>query len=216
MEGGRCARPDRRPAHVGALPHAETVFPFVPEADRTEAMEGLAQAYIATREADIGAAFAHERDGLSDGYGLYLLPCARQLTAESPRRLAGLCAAGRMVYATYPLELMAARTCGVNPEPTWAIYDALASLAGLWQPVRVHDPRVLVDSLVHEPGRHYVFLVSGCEEELTVEADVFAGEAHGRGHLVDLGGGPVGAVTAGTYDVVVLELVGGIGGPAGE
>ncbi|MBO0821968.1 MAG: beta-mannosidase, partial [Nocardiopsaceae bacterium] len=34
--------------------------------------------------------------------------------------------AGRMVLCTYPVEHMAARTPRVNPEPTWALYDALA------------------------------------------------------------------------------------------
>jgi hypothetical protein len=37
---------------------------------------------------------------------------------------------------------MAARTPWVNPEPTWRLYDALASVAGVDRPLRCADPRV--------------------------------------------------------------------------
>ncbi|MBO0821882.1 MAG: hypothetical protein J2P26_13660, partial [Nocardiopsaceae bacterium] len=50
--------------------------------------------------------------------------------------------AGRMVLCTYPVEHMAARTPRVNPEPTWALYDALAEMAGVARPLRCADPRV--------------------------------------------------------------------------
>jgi hypothetical protein len=48
------------------------------------------------------------------------------------------------VLCTYPIEHMAARTPGANPEDTYRIYSALAEAAGLVRPVRVDDPRVLV------------------------------------------------------------------------
>jgi endo-1,4-beta-mannosidase len=52
--------------------------------------------------------------------------------------------AGSTVLCTYPIEHMAARTPGANPEDTYRIYSALAEAAGLVRPVRVDDPRVLV------------------------------------------------------------------------
>ena len=51
--------------------------------------------------------------------------------------------AGQTVLCTYPLEHMAARTPWANPESTWRIYSALATVAGVSRPVRVDDPRVL-------------------------------------------------------------------------
>lgn len=54
---------------------------------------------------------------------------------------------GRMVLSTYPLEHMAARRPGANPESTWRLYSALADVAGVPRPVRVADPRVLVGRL---------------------------------------------------------------------
>ena len=52
--------------------------------------------------------------------------------------------AGGTVLCTYPIEHMAAKTPGVNPEDTYRIYSALAEAAGVERPVRVDDPRVLV------------------------------------------------------------------------
>ena len=37
---------------------------------------------------------------------------------------------------------MAAASARVNPEATWRIYDALATDAGVSEPVTVEDPRV--------------------------------------------------------------------------
>ena len=51
---------------------------------------------------------------------------------------------GSTVLCTYPIEHMAARTPGANPEDSWRLYSALASAAEVERPVRVDDPRVLV------------------------------------------------------------------------
>ena len=55
--------------------------------------------------------------------------------------------AGQAVLCTYPLEHLAARTPWANPENTWRIYSALATLAGVERHVRVDDPRVLAGVL---------------------------------------------------------------------
>ena len=46
---------------------------------------------------------------------------------------------GSMVLCTYPLEYLAASRPNANPEPTWRLYSALASVAGVARPVRVED-----------------------------------------------------------------------------
>jgi hypothetical protein len=54
---------------------------------------------------------------------------------------------GWMVLCTYPLEHMAACRPSANPEPTWQVYSALATAAGVGRPVRADDPRVVVGGL---------------------------------------------------------------------
>ena len=66
--------------------------------------------------------------------------------------------AGYTVLCTYPIEHMAARTPGVNPEDTYRIYSALAKAAGVERPVRVDDPRVLVGRIRNEGGETALFL----------------------------------------------------------
>ncbi|MFZ3555357.1 cellulase family glycosylhydrolase [Streptomyces sp. BH055] len=101
--------------------------------------------------------------------------------------------AGRAVLATYPLEHMAARTAQVNPEQTHRLYAALAEVAGAARPVTVDTPLVSADTLVHEDGRRFLWLVSQAEEELTVRPS---------DHL----GKPLDEVTLAPYGVRVLEL----------
>ena len=76
---------------------------------------------------------------------------------------------GYAVLCTYPLEHLAARTPGANPESTWRIYSALAELAGVSRPVRVDDPRVLVGSVRRSGGRETVLFVN-CSNA-TIEVD---------------------------------------------
>lgn len=101
--------------------------------------------------------------------------------------------AGRAVLATYPLEHMAARTARVNPEQTHRLYAALAEVAGAARPVTVDTPLVSADTLVHEDGRRFLWLVSQAEEELTVRPS-------------DRLGKPLDEVTLAPYGVRVIEL----------
>jgi endo-1,4-beta-mannosidase len=106
---------------------------------------------------------------------------------------------GRHVLCTYPLEAMAAALPGVNPEPTYRIYDALAAIAGVSRAVTVADPLVHVGELDHRDGRRFVWLVSQAEEELEVKPI--------GGALADLASGePVNEVTLRPYGVRVLVL----------
>lgn len=76
--------------------------------------------------------------------------------------------AGQTVLCTYPLEYMAARTPWANPESTWRIYSALATVAGVSRPVRVDDPRVLVGRIA-SGGSETVVLVNCSGDQVTLE-----------------------------------------------
>jgi len=110
---------------------------------------------------------------------------------------------GAMVLSTYPLEHFAASRGRVNPEQTWRLYSALADLAGVARAVTVNSPEVLVDGLVHEDGRRFVWLVSERDAPLVVRPRLPAGS-----RLVPLGGGdPVGEVELAPYGARVLQLM---------
>jgi len=102
--------------------------------------------------------------------------------------------AGETVLCTYPLEYMASARSHVNPEPTHRIYDALARAAGIERPLVVDDPRVFTDTLVHEDGRRFGWLISQHAEEITVQPETAAALA------------PLDAVTLAPYGVQVVQL----------
>lgn len=110
-----------------------------------------------------------------------------------------------MVLSTYPLEHMAASRGRVNPEQTWRLYAALADLAGVAPAVTVDTPEVLVDGLVHQDGRRFVWLVNECDGSLVVRPRLPAGS-----RLIPLGGGDVvQEVKLAPYGVTVLQLTTG-------
>ena len=81
-------------------------YPFTEDAERVLIVDASEQAHVAAREADLAPGVVHEPaygggGGLPGGYGLYLLPSAKQLTAPSWRRLGELVRAGATVYASY-------------------------------------------------------------------------------------------------------------------
>jgi endo-1,4-beta-mannosidase len=249
--------------------HFERTVPFTTPEQRAEIRGNLFQCYIAAREADLPVAMARERDGLPDSARLYLLPCAKLITAPGTARLRELVEDGSTLYAsyfagstetqrgpwfpwleeifgvrqhlrygvvdpieddelvlefiagcgglergtrlrfrvggtassrsylpveadgaevlavdqlgspallrrrvgrgqtvlcTYPLEHMAACTPRVNPESTWRLYAALASLAGVSRPVAVDDGRVVVGRLVSGAGETVLVINSSPDE----------------------------------------------------
>lgn len=90
-----------RPAPDVALvvpEHLDTVLPFVPEAARRAARDGLFQAYVAAREADLAVGLRRERDGLAAGPACFLVPSQKALTVPGTERLADLAAGGALVY----------------------------------------------------------------------------------------------------------------------
>ena len=108
--------------------------------------------------------------------------------------------AGWMVLCTYPLEYFAASTPFSNPEPTWAVYDALAAEAGVTRDVRVPDPAVNVGEMVHDDGRRYIWFVSESAEKSTVRP------ATGSRHLIGEDGANIESFELEPFGVTVLEL----------
>lgn len=108
---------------------------------------------------------------------------------------------GRFVLCTYPIEHMAARTFGVNPEPTWQLYAALAEIAGVSPCVRVADPQVVVGEMRHQQGRRFIWFLNQRDGVLECTPSV------SRGELRELDGSPVRMPLAlEAFDVRVLEL----------
>ena len=100
------------------------------------------------------------------------------------------------------LEHLAASCGRVNPEQTWRLYSALADCAGVEPAVTVDSPEVLVDGLVHQDGRRFVWLVSERDGPLVVHPKVVAGSC-----LIPVGGGdPIEQVELAPYGVKVLQL----------
>jgi beta-glucosidase len=275
----RCRRADTATALV-VTSYLEAAHPVTDTGDAPFALDALEQAHVAAREADLAPAFVRERDGLDEGYSLYVVPSVKQLTAPSWFRLQELAAggatvwvsyaagenasqrgpwwsntealfgvrnalvyglndpieddevtvrltaalgdlaageelvfpaaggpnaraflpvdvldaevvavdgrgrpailrkrhgAGQAVLCTYPLEYLAAARPRANPEPTWRLYAALAAEAGAAPDVRVADPRVLVDELVHDDGTRFVWLVSEHADELEARLELRGG-----------------------------------------
>jgi endo-1,4-beta-mannosidase len=253
--------------------HFERELPFTEPAYRRDLRDNLLQAYVAAREADLPFDLVRERDGLPGDAQLYLVPCAKLLTAPGIDRLRELAEAGATVYGsyfagstptqrgpwlswldeifgvrhrlrpglvdpivedevifqfvhdlgdiaegtrlafraagepsaraflpvdplgaevvaldgqgrpallrhrlgagwavlcTYPIEHMAARSPGVNPEDTCRVYSALAAAAGVARPVRVDDPRVLVGR-VRSGDTETVLFVNCSGDEIAAE-----------------------------------------------
>jgi endo-1,4-beta-mannosidase len=81
--------------------HLEGDVPFTTAAYRRDLRDDLFQGYVAAREADLPVALVRERDGLPGGARLYLVPCAKLVTAPGLRRLSELAEAGATVYASW-------------------------------------------------------------------------------------------------------------------
>ena len=68
---------------------------------RSLVLAAVEQAHVALREADLPPGFVRERDGLPDGYRLYVVPSVKQLTAPTWLRLAELARSGATVWVSY-------------------------------------------------------------------------------------------------------------------
>jgi endo-1,4-beta-mannosidase len=107
--------------------------------------------------------------------------------------------AGQWILGTFPIEYFASETPEVNPEPTWRIYDALAEVAGVRREIRVDDPRVTTDVMVHADGTRYAWFVSQHDQELEVTPRADA-------DLTYVGGGSAATVKLAPYGVRVVRI----------
>lgn len=108
-------------------------------------------------------------------HGKAFLPCipteARVLARDQhgwPALLERSVGRGKIIFSTYPTEYFAAAQPDANPEDTYLLYRALAAQAQIESVISVDSPYVLVDSLVHEDGTQFVWLISEAEHPLAV------------------------------------------------
>ena len=80
--------------------HFERVLPFTEQSYRDDLRDNLLQGYVAAREADLPVELVRERDGISGGARLYLLPSVKALTGPGVDRLLRLASEGATVYAS--------------------------------------------------------------------------------------------------------------------
>jgi hypothetical protein len=130
------ARQHLRYGLADPIEDAEVTFEMV--ADLGELLAGTTITFVAAGNANARAYLPVEPDGAQvlavDGHGRPAL--LRQPTGK-----------GAMVLCTYPVEHMAGARPGANPEPTWRLYSALATEAGVGRPLRTEDPRVAIGGL---------------------------------------------------------------------
>jgi endo-1,4-beta-mannosidase len=109
---------------------------------------------------------------------------------------------GSIVLCTYPLEQMAALATDPGTEGISALYDALASHAGVRRAVTVDDPRIAADVLVRDDGQRFAWMVSQAREQVTARPQLAGGI-----RLRQLDGSPAGgSVTLDPYGVAVYAL----------
>jgi hypothetical protein len=112
---------------------------------------------------------------------------------------------GSVILCTYPLEHLAAAATTARPEAITALYDALASYAGVSRPVTVDDPRVGADVLVRDDGQRFAWLVSQAREQVIAKPQVTGGF-----RIRHLDGSPAGdTVGLDPFGVMVVALDGG-------
>jgi endo-1,4-beta-mannosidase len=155
---------------------------------RTFVLDSLEQAHVAAREADLPPAFVRERDGIEDGYRLYLVPSVKALTGPTWLRLEELARGGATVWVSY-----GAGETTYQRGPWWArtleLFGVRNDLVyGLADPIE--DDRVTLTFRTSlgdlEAGDELGFTVSGRTEARSflpvhvVDAEVVAVDGHGR------------------------------------
>jgi endo-1,4-beta-mannosidase len=78
----------------------DTAYPFTDAAERSVMRDILRQAYVVTREADLGSALVREQDGIPD-VRLILVPSTKQLTGPTWEALEARVREGATVYVSY-------------------------------------------------------------------------------------------------------------------
>jgi endo-1,4-beta-mannosidase len=169
---------------------AEVTFEMV--ADLGELTAGTTITFIAGGNANARAYLPVEPDGAEvlavDGRG-------------RPALLRHRTGRGLMVLCTYPIEHMAGARPWANPEPTWRLYSALATAAGVSRPLRIEDPRVVIGAL--SVGERDAFVA------LNISPDSVTGDLVTDGRsILSADGTAVTRLALAPYEVCLLYLDG--------
>jgi endo-1,4-beta-mannosidase len=191
VDPARCERAPSRTALVVSS-YLEGAHPMTDVGDGPFVLEALEQAHVAAREADLPPGFVRERDGIDEGYALYLVPSTKQLTAPSWFRLQDLAEGGATVWVSY--------AAGDNPSqrgPWWTNTEALfgvrnALVYGLNDPIEDDEVVLRLVAPLGDlgVGEELRFTASGGPDVrafLPVEvldAEVVAVDAHDRPALL--------------------------------
>ncbi len=191
VDVGRCTRTPTSTALVVSS-YLECCYPFTVEEDGPFVLAAVEQAHVAAREADLPPAFVRERDGLDEGYRLYLVPSVKALTAPSWYRLQELAEAGATVWVSY-----AAGDHDVQRGPWWSNTEGLFGvrnrlLYGLNDPIEDDDVelRLLVPLGDLPAGEVLRFRAAGNADARSflpvevLDAETVAVDAHGRPAIV--------------------------------
>jgi hypothetical protein len=160
-----------------------------------------------------GTALTFRADGSANSRAfLPVIPAGAEVIAADahgrPALLLRRVGDGNIILCTYPIEHMAAVTPRVNPDATVALYDALASHAGVRRPITVDDPRVTCDMLVRDDGARFAVLASHAAEPLDLKPVL--GEPGSLTTLSGLDAG--GTVAIEPFGVALLAVSRGSGG----
>jgi endo-1,4-beta-mannosidase len=115
---------------------------------------------------------------------------------------------GWMVLCTYPLEHFASSRPLANPEPTWQLYSALASAAGVDRPLRAEGPLVSVGRLgTTEADAYLAMNLSPAAVETSLVTTGGKALLVPAGHEGDQGSyAGVDSLALGPYEVALLYL----------
>jgi endo-1,4-beta-mannosidase len=184
------ARCERAPTDTALVvsSYLEGAHPITDATDASFVFDALEQAHVAAREADVPPAFVRERDGIEDGYRLYLVPSVKALTAPTWLRLEELARAGATVWVSY-----AAGESASQRGPWWTstteLFGVRNALAyGLNDPIE--DDRVELRFVTQlgdlDAGEVLTFAAAGGPNARAflpvevVDAEVVAVDAHER------------------------------------
>ncbi|HEX3812473.1 MAG TPA: cellulase family glycosylhydrolase [Mycobacteriales bacterium] len=170
----------------------DTIYPFTVEADRTDLVTTLRQAYVSGRLADVPMAATRESDGIGQDARLYVVPSVKQLLGPTWRELERLAHDGACVYVSY--------SAGAHGNQRGPWHSHLNRMFGVEHQLRygLVDP-VEDDTITFTLTRPFGGLSEGSRLEWTAagtphsraylpvratEAEVLAEDAHGRPALL--------------------------------
>jgi endo-1,4-beta-mannosidase len=191
VDVGHCERLPTRTALLVSS-YLEGAFPITDPGDGPFELASLEQAHVAAREADLSPGFVRERDGIEEGYALYLVPSTKHLAAPTWFRLQELAEGGATVLVSY-----AAGDSDFQRGPWWSNTEGLFGVRndlvyGLNDPIE--DDEVVLRFVQPigdlEEGTELRFAAGGNRHSRAflpvqvLDAEVVAVDGHGRPAVV--------------------------------